>query len=121
MSYFDGLKQKINLLWSDKATIIGTKKVTDENNISNNVKAIIVEDEPCRVILKSQSSSNQTFYGTDDYDAKLLIRNGILIPAGSIIKITDQNGIETTYKLSSKAYSGYYSHQELVMKREEKA
>ena len=54
-------------------------------------------------------------------DAKLLIRNGIDIPAGAVIYITDQNGNTVKYKRSSKGYSGYYSHQELAMVRDEKA
>ena len=53
--------------------------------------------------------------------AKLLIRNGIDIPAGAVIYITDQNGNTTKYKRSSKGYSGYYSHQEIAMVRDEKA
>lgn len=120
MSLFDPLKAAIPRLWTDKATIIGTMPVT-HGYITDTEDEVIVEDEPCKVILKSQSASTQTFYGTDDYDAKLLIRNGIKIPAGSIIKVTDQNGNEVTYKLSGAGYTGYHSHQELVMKREEKA
>lgn len=120
MSYFNGLKDVISKLWTDKCTITGTKPIK-KGHITNNVNVTIVEDEPCRVILKGQSKSEQTFYGTDQYDAKLLIRNGIDIPAGSIILVTDQNGQTVKYKLSGKGYTGYYSHQELVMKRDEKA
>ena len=37
------------------------------------------------------------------------------------IYITDQNFKTTKYKRSSKGYSGYYSHQEIAMVRDEKA
>ena len=120
MNQFEGLKRVVSLLWTDKAKITGTKKVT-KNHITNSVETTIVEDEPCKVILKGQSAGNQSFYGTDQYDAKLLIRNGINIPAGAIIYVTDQNGQTTKYKRSSKGYTGYYSHQELAMVRDEKA
>lgn len=120
MSYFNGLKNVIDKLWTDKATVIGTKPVK-HGHITNNEQVVIASDELCRVILKGQSASDQSFYGTDQYDAKLLIRNGISIPAGSIINVTDQNGNTVKYKLSGKGYTGYYSHQELVMKRDEKA
>ena len=118
MSEFEGLKKVVSLLWTDKAKIIGTKKVT-KNHITNSVETTIVENEPCKVVLKGQSASTQTIFGTDEADAKLLIRNGIDIPAGAVI--TDQNGNTTKYKRSSKGYSGYYSHQEIAMVRDEKA
>lgn len=120
MSYFEALKQTIPLLWKDKVTIKGTKKVV-KNHITNSIDVVIVKDEPAKVILKSQNAGDQSFYGTDKYDAKLLIRNGIDIPAGADIYVTDQNGNQVKYKRASKGYSGYYSHQELAMIRDEKA
>ena len=120
MSKFEGLKKVVSLLWTDKAKITGTKKVI-KNHITNSVEITIVENEPCKVVLKGQSASTQTIFGTDEADAKLLIRNGIDIPAGAVIYITDQNGNTVKYKRSSKGYSGYYSHQELAMVRDEKA
>ena len=120
MSEFEGLKKVVSLLWTDKAKIIGTKKVT-KNHITNSVEITIVENEACKVILKGQSAGTQTIFGTDEANAKLLIRNGIDIPAGAVIYITDQNGNTVKYKRSSKGYSGYYSHQEIAMVRDEKA
>ena len=49
-----------------------------------------MEDEPAKVVLKGQSPSEQSFFGTDEYDAKLIIRNGIKIPAGADIYVTDE-------------------------------
>lgn len=120
MSLFEGLKKTVPKLWFDKATIMGTKEVV-KHHVTNNVPVTIVKDEPCKVILKGQSTSTQTIFGTDKYDAKLLIRNGISIPAGAVILVTDQNGNQVKYKKASKSYSGYYSHQELAMIRDEKA
>lgn len=120
MSIFEGLKQAIPILWKDKVTIIGTKPVK-HGAITNNEDVTIVEDEPAKVVLSSPKAGNQSFYDTDSYDAKLLIRNGINIPAGAIILVTDQNGNTVKYKRSSRGYTGYYSHQELAMVRDEKA
>lgn len=120
MSLFNGLKKTVSKLWFDKATITGTKPVK-HGYVTNNEPIVIVENEPCKVILKGQSTSTQTIFGTDKYDAKLLIRNGISIPAGAVILVTDQNGNLTKYKNASKSYSGYESHQELAMERMEKA
>ena len=120
MSEFEGLKKAVSLLWMDKAKITGTKKVIKSQH-SDSGENKIVENEPCKVVLKGQSASTQTIFGTDEADAKLLIRNGIDIPAGAVIYITDQNGNTVKYKRSSKGYSGYYSHQELAMVRDEKA
>lgn len=120
MSYFKGLKKALPLLWTDRVTIKGTKKVV-EHHITNSIDVVIVKDEPAKVVLKGQTAGTQTFYDTDQYDAKLIIRNGIDIPAGADIYVTDQNGKTVKYKRASKGYTGYYSHQELAMTRDEKA
>ena len=120
MSYFEGLKKAVPLLWTDKVKIVGTKAVV-VNHVTNNEPDTIVENEPAKVVLKGQSASTQSFYGTDAYDAKLIIRNGISIPAGAVIYATDQNGNTVRYRRASKGYTGYYSHQEIAMVRDEKA
>lgn len=107
-------------LWTDKVTITATRAVK-VGHITSNQPVTLVKDEPAKVILKSQSASQEGFYGTDSYDAELLIRTGLDIPAGAVITVTDQNGVVTKYKRSSKGYSGYATHQEIAMIREEKA
>ena len=120
MSYFNGLKNALPKLWNDRVKIVGTQP-TKHGYITNNEDVTIVEDEPAKVILKGQSASEQSFFGTDEYDAKLIIRNGIKIPAGADIYVADVNGQMTKYKRASKGYSGYFSHQEVAMVRSEKA
>lgn len=120
MNSFDGLKQAVSMLWTDRVKITATTKVV-KNHITNSVEKIIIDNESAKVVLKSQSAGTQTFYDSDKYDAKLLMRNGVEIPAGATIYVTDQNGNTTKYKRSSKGYSGYYSHQEIAMVRDEKA
>ncbi|RHW50272.1 hypothetical protein DS831_06025 [Bombilactobacillus bombi] len=108
------------ILWFDKVTIIGTKP-HKHGSFTNNEDAVIVQDEPAKVILKDIKPSEQSFFGTDEYDAKLLIRNDIKIPAGAKIVVTDVNGNKVQYIRSSKGYGGYVSHQEVAMIRDEKA
>ncbi|WEV51671.1 hypothetical protein OZX69_02965 [Lactobacillus sp. ESL0731] len=120
MSMFGGLTRAAPLLWHDKATITG-KRAIKHDAITDSETVTIVSDEPCKVILKGQKASTQSFFGTDEYDAELLIRTGIDIPAGSRISVTDINGKVVQYKRASKGYTGYASHQELAMVRDEKA
>lgn len=120
MNYFNGLKNALPRLWNDRVKIVGTQPIK-KGYITNNEDVTIVEGEPAKVVLKGQSPSEQSFFGTDEYDAKLIIRNGIKIPAGADIYVTDVNGQETKYKRASKGYSGYFSHQEVAMVRSEKA
>src|SRR5699024_3020127 len=107
-------------LWFDRVTITGVKTITD-GPFTDTEPVVIVENEPAKVILKGLKASEQTFYGMDAYDAKLLIRNGIKISAGAEIDVTDVNGQVTHYKRASKGYAGYASHQEVAMVRDEKA
>ena len=118
---FNKLKEVVPILWTDKVNIQATKKVVNEHHITNSEPVTIVTDEPAKVILKGLKASEQSFFGTDEYDAKLLIRTGIDVPAGATITVTDVNGNVTKYKRSSKGYSGYVSHQEIAMVRDEKA
>nr|WP_232354524.1 hypothetical protein [Lactobacillus sp. M0390] len=118
---FNKLKEVAPMLWNDKVTIQTTKKVINEHHITTSEPVTVVLDEPAKVILKGLKAGEQSFFGTDEYDAKLLIRTGIDVPAGATITVTDVNGQTTKYKRSSKSYSGYVSHQEIAMTRDEKA
>ena len=118
---FSKLKEVAPILWTDKVTIQTTKKVVNEHHITTSEPVTVVKDEPAKVILKGLKASEQSFFGTDEYDASLLIRTGIDVPAGATIIVTDVNGKTTKYKRSSKGYSGYISHQEIAMTRDEKS
>ena len=118
---FNKLKEVAPMLWTDKVTIQATKKVVNEHHITTSEPVTVVSDEPAKVILKGLKASEQSFFDSDEYDATLLIRTGIDVPAGAIIIVTDVNGKTTKYKRSSKGYSGYVSHQEIAMTRDEKA
>ena len=118
---FNKLKEVAPILWTDKVTIQATKKVVNEHHITTSKPVKVVKDEPAMVTLKGLKASEQSFFGTDEYDATLLLRTGIDVPAGATIIVTDVNGKVTKYKRSSKGYSGYVSHQEIAMVRDEKA
>ena len=118
---FNKLKEVAPILWTDKVTIQATKKVVNEHHITTSEPVTVVKEEPAKVILKGLKAGEQSFFGTDEYDAMLLIRTGIDVPAGATITVTDINGKSTKYKRSSKGYSGYVSHQEIAMTRDEKA
>lgn len=118
---FSKLKEVTPILWTDKVTIQTTKKVVNEHHITTCEPVTVVSDEPAKVILKGLKASEQSFFGTDEFDAMLLFRTGIDVPAGATIIVTDVNGKVTKYKRSSKGYSGYVSHQEIAMTRDEKA
>lgn len=119
-SAFKRMGKSLTKLWFDKVTIIGVRD-SDDGVFTDGKPVTIVEDEPAKVVLKGLKASEQTFFGTDTYDAKLLIRTGIEIPAGAEMVVTDVNGQVTTYKRASKGYAGYVSHQEVAMVRDEKA
>ncbi len=119
-SAFNRMSGTLRRLWFDRVTITGVR--SDSDGVFTDDKPVtIVEDEPAKVVLKGLKASEQTFFGTDAYDAKLIIRNGIKIPAGADIMVTDVNGQVTKYKRASRGYAGYVSHQEVAMVRDEKA
>ncbi len=119
-SVFEKMNGIIERVWNDRVTITGVKNAR-RGPFSEDEVVTICENRPAKVILGSQKTSNQSEFGTDQYDAKLLIDNDVSIPAGARITVTDVNGHVTKYKRSSKGYRGYVSHQELAMVRDEKA
>ncbi len=120
MIKFNGLNGAIKKLWTDKVTIKTTQAIK-KGAITSNQVVTLVKDTPGKLILKSKKTSGEGFFGVDDYDAELLIDVGIDVPAGSTVEVTDVNGRTTNYKRSSKGYSGYQSHQEIALVRDEKA
>jgi len=119
-SVFNKMNGVIERVWTDRVTITGVKN-GKRGPFSEDEPVTIVKNHPAKVILGSQKPSDQSFFGTDQFDAKLLIDNDVSIPAGANIIVTDVNGHVTEYKRASKGYRGYVSHQELAMVRDEKA
>ena len=119
-SVFKKMNGVIERVWNDRVTITGVKNGS-HGPFSEDEDVTICENRPGKVILGSLKTSTQTEFGTDQYDAKLLIDNNVSIPAGADITVTDVNGHVTKYKRASKGYRGYVSHQEVAMIRDEKA
>lgn len=119
-SVFKKMNGVIERVWNDRVTITGVKNVK-HGPFSEDEAVTICKNRPGKVILGSLKTSNQTEFGTDQYDAKLLIDNNVSIPAGADILVTDVNGHVTEYKRASKGYRGYVSHQEVAIVRDEKA
>ncbi|WP_188017194.1 hypothetical protein [Lentilactobacillus buchneri] len=117
---FKQMGKALTTLWFDKAKITGWQPAK-HGSITSTEEVVIVEDEPCKISRKSLKPSDQKDFGTDEYDVVMYIRTGINIPAGSNVYITDANGKVNKYKQSGKAYTGYISHQEVALIRDEKA
>lgn len=120
MSYFTGMSKILSTMYRDKATIYGVSKAKD-GPFTSTKPSLIAKDYPCKVSKGTQELSANGQYGTDKTDAILIIDNGITIPAGATIEITDVNGKVTKYKHSSSGYKGYESHQEVHMELDSKA
>jgi len=119
----DGFKRMATILprlWHDRVTVTGVRPVK-EGPFTTTEDVTVCVDRPAKVVLSGLKASEQSFFGTDSYDAKLIIDNGVKIAAGDLISVTDVNGHTTKYKRASKGYTGYASHQEVAMVRDEKA
>lgn len=107
-------------LWHDRVKIVGVKEVKT-GAFTDTVDVVIADDEPAKVSLKSLKASDQKQFGTDQYDVVMYIRTGLKIPAGCDVYVTDINGQTIKYKQTGRAYTGYVTHQEVAMVRDEKA
>lgn len=120
MDPFKRAAKDLERLYRDRVTIYGGMPV-ERNGATEIQDVVIVSDLPCKVSLDNQQPSADGQFGTDYYDAKLFLRNGVSIPAGAILDVTDINGQTTRYKRSSASYTSYATHQEVTMVRDEKA
>jgi len=117
---FNRMGSQLTKLWFDRVTITGVRPAKD-GPFTTTEDVTVCADRPAKVVLSGLKTSEQSFFGTDAYDAKLIIDNGVKINAGDLISVTDINGHVTKYKRASKGYTGYASHQEVAMVRDEKA
>lgn len=117
---FKAAAKTLARLYRDRVTIYGGKPV-ERNGATEIQDVVIVSDYPCKMSLGKQQASEEGPFGTDSYDAKLFLDNGVKIPAGAILDVTDVNGNTIRYKRSSASYTAYASHQEVTMVRAEKA
>lgn len=117
---FKQMEKILPALWNDRVTIYGVSE-TNDGIFNDTTNKVIVENESAKIVLKGLKASEQSFFGTDAYDAKLILRNGIKIPAGAVVDVLDVNGNQVRYKRASKGYTGYISHQEVALVRDEKA
>lgn len=108
------------VLWHDRVKIVGFHDVKS-GAFTHTEPVTIVEDEPAKVSLKSLKASDQKQFGTDQYDVVMYIRTGLELPAGCNVWVTDINGQTIKYKQTGRAYTGYATHQEVAMIRDEKA
>lgn len=112
----------VQKLWSDRATItVANSSRKDGRGFTVNADVEIVNNEPCKVVKKSLNSGKQGFYDEIKYNALLLIKNGIDIPAGADIEVTDIHGNKTAYRLASGGFANYTTHQEVAMVVDKKA
>ncbi|WP_424571937.1 hypothetical protein ACOV5J_03045 [Weissella soli] len=112
----------LKTLYRDRVTIYGGKAVI-RNGATEVQQVVIASNYPAKLSVNSRtlSPSADGNYGTDAYDAKLILDNGVSVPAGAVIDVVDVNGHTTRYRRSSAGYTAYASHQEITMVRDEKA
>ncbi len=119
---FRQMSAAASLLYRDKATIYSVLPFkTDRGTINQLVAIKDGINIPCKLSRSNQRASKSGLFGTDEYDAKIYMANGIHVPAGAVIDVTDANDNVVRYKRSSASYASYLSHQEITIVRDEKA
>lgn len=110
-SYQDTIKK----LWDGVCDIYVLETVRNEENGRDEPKEVkVVSQEPCRLSFSNISSTSEQDSAPRIQQAlKLFISNGVEIPAGSKIVVT-QEGRTDAYASSSKP-AVYSVHQELML------
>lgn len=113
---FKRARLPIRKLFTDTCEITDKELVEDDFGSIETKKVIICENEPCRLSFSTFKSTEPTYDGPYNLtqEIKLFIREDLVIPANSRIKVT-RNGVETEYKCSGKA-ALHSNHQEITLK-----
>ncbi len=110
-------RRAIERLYRDKATI---KKHTTQKvgSITKPAFAVVVENQPCKVSLKSQKATEQGIVASIEYDAKCYLNPDLDVPDGAEISVTDISGRVTEY-IGSRSFT-YANHQEVYLNYRDK-
>ncbi|MBU3193470.1 hypothetical protein [Clostridium algidicarnis] len=115
-------RKAIESLYDCTCNISGGKEkikdsITKETKLVTKIK---YKDIPCRVSKQSLSKNNQTdTVNQVAYELKLFIAPELEIKQGDIIEVTNILGVKTKYK-AGEGFS-YYTHQEVILSKEDKA
>lgn len=115
-------RKAIESLYDCTCNITGGKEkakdpVTKETKLIPKIK---YEKQSCKVSKQSLSKNNQTDTTNNiNYELKLFIAPELEIKQGDIVEVTNILGVKTKYKVG-EGFS-YYTHQEVILSKEDKA
>lgn len=115
-------RKAIESLYDCTCNITGGKErikdpVTKETKLIPKIK---YEKQSCKVSKQSLSKNNQSdTINNINYELKLFIAPEVEIKQGDEIEVTNVLGVKTKYK-AGEGFP-YYTHQEVILNREDKA
>lgn len=103
------------ILWTGKCTIYEYQDITDPETFQTTQQEVpVLIDEPCRLSYNHEQATNiQSGAAVVSQSITLFIRPDLVIKAGSVIEIT-QNNVTERYKDSGKP-AVYRNHQEIIL------
>ena len=103
------------LLWTGKCTIYEYRDITDPETFQTTQEEVpVLIDEPCRLSYNHEQATNiQSGAAVVSQSITLFIRPDLVIKAGSVIEIT-QNNVTERYKGSGQP-AVYSNHQEIIL------
>lgn len=113
------IRKAIEKTYTDVCDIYSFKKV-QEGSITKLAKVLEYENIKCALSQKNlKTAENNQSHSKIDYDVKLFISPDIKLLAGSEIEVTNF-GKTQTFKYVGEPFV-YETHQEVLLKREQKA
>ena len=108
-------RKAIESLYDDTCTITEHQKVQKANKSTGFEEIVVLENQPCRLSIKTVNSTNQTETGASalTQTIKVFLAPEVQVKPGSKLTIT-QNQVSAEYKSSGKP-AHYYTHQEIVL------
>ena len=108
-------RKAIESLYNGKCTITEYQKVQKANKSTGFEEIVVLENQPCRLSIKTVNSTNQTETGASalTQTIKVFLAPEVQVKPGSKLTIT-QNQVSAEYKSSGKP-AHYYTHQEIVL------
>lgn len=112
------IRKAIERTYTDTCSIYGFKKVK-EGSVTRLVKVLKYENIRCALSQTGlKTATDNQSHAKVDYDVKLFIPPEVKLLAGSEIEVTSL-GKTQTYKYAGEPFV-YETHQEVLLKREER-
>lgn len=111
MTYYDGFKNALSMLYEGRCTIESYVASQDENGITKGTWQVVIQDTPCHLAFLENKEASEGERSIGAVQARLFLYSALEVKAGARVSVI-QHG--STYQFKHSGVSARFStHQEI--------